>query len=100
MLKQILMGTLVLGSLMAQPVANARQDAQQARIRQGVRSGSLTAPETARLARQSASVQRQIRRDKIDGGGLTVAERARIQKEQNQLSRRIAVQKHDGQTRR
>lgn len=100
MLKQILMGTLVLGSLMAQPVANARQNLQQGRIAHGVRNGSLTAPETARLSRQSASLGRQIRRDKVDGGGLTVAERARIQREQNQLSRRIAVQKHDGQTRR
>ena len=99
MLKQILMGTLVLGSLLAQPVAHTRQNVQQARIAQGARSGSLTVPETARLARQSASIQRQIRRDKIDGGGLTVAERARIQQEQNQLSRRIAVQKHDRQTR-
>ena len=100
MLKQILLGTLVLGTLAAQPVARARQQTQQARIAQGVRSGSLTPAETVRLERQQASLHRQIRRDRVDGGGLSVAERARIQREQNQLSRRIAVQKHDAPTRR
>ena len=100
MLKQILMATMVLGALAAQPVARARQDVQQKRIAQGVRSGTLTPAETARLERQQTALNRQIRRDKADGGGLSAAERARIQREQNTLSRRIAVQKHDAQTRR
>lgn len=100
MLKLIMTGALVLGALSAQPVAQVRKQTQQARIGQGVRSGSLTAAETARLQRQEAALNAQIRRDRVDGGGLSVAERARIQREQNQLSRRIAVQKHDAQTAR
>ena len=100
MLKLIITGALVLGAIAAQPVAQVRKQTQQARIAQGVRSGALTAAETARLQRQEAALNAQIRRDRVDGGGLSVAERARIQREQNQLSRQIAAQKHDAQTAR
>ncbi len=76
-----------------------RQVRQQERIAQGIKSGSLTAGETARLERREARLNREIRRDRRDGGGLTPAERARITRQQNRLSRQIYREKHDAQHR-
>lgn len=86
-------------SLAAGPVVN-RQINQQARIGQGVRSGQLTARETARLECQERQLHTQIVRGRISGGGLSSAERLQIARRQNVLSREIYVQKHDGQYRR
>jgi uncharacterized protein HemX len=76
-----------------------RKTRQQDRIAQGVRSGQLTAGETARLERQERSLnqeERDMRR--LDGGKLTLRDRQAINQQQNQLSRRIYRQKHDSQT--
>lgn len=72
---------------------------QQSRIRQGVVSRQLTAPEAARLAARESNLHRTIVRDRWDGGGLTRAERLKIDRRQDALSRDIYRQKHDGQTR-
>ena len=80
------------------PVLNARQDNQQARIAQGVRSGELTRPEAARLVRGQVHVQRMENRAKSDGV-VTAGERARLQQGANVQSRRIFRQKHDAQDR-
>lgn len=100
-MKTLTLGILALaiaGTTHAQRIEN-RKDNQQARIANGVRSGELTASETARLGAREASLNRQIRRDRLDGGGLTPTERARIAREQNALSRSIARQKQDAQRR-
>jgi len=71
-----------------------RRENQQDRIAQGVRSGQLTAHETASLG--EARVNRQIRTDRLDHNGhLTAGERARINGEQNRLSRQIYRDKHN-----
>jgi hypothetical protein len=99
MTRTIILSAFLLSVAAAQPRPVIRQDAQQARIAQGARSGSLTQLETLRLGRQSAALQSQIRRDRVDGGGLTLAERARIERRQDGLSRRITAQKTDRQRR-
>lgn len=76
-----------------------RQVRQQNRIAHGVRNGSLTPAETARLQRNAAFIHRSTKRDRIDGGVFTPAERAKAQNKLNKQSRAIARQKHDGQDR-
>jgi predicted pyridoxine 5'-phosphate oxidase superfamily flavin-nucleotide-binding protein len=85
-------------ALAAGPIVH-RQVNQQARIGQGVRSGSLTRGETAYIQGREAALARSIRRDRMDGGGLTLAERTRINHQQNVLSRQIHGLKHNGRTR-
>ncbi|HYH00511.1 MAG TPA: hypothetical protein VD837_15360 [Terriglobales bacterium] len=54
-----------------------RREMQQQRIAQGIRSGSLTAAEAARLERREARLNRRIRGMKADGR-FTARERARV----------------------
>jgi hypothetical protein len=86
------------GSSFAQGRIEERKENQQGRIAEGVRNGSLTPAEAARLERKERKVNREVRRDRRDGGGLSPAERAKIEKDQDRLSRDIAKQKHDRQT--
>lgn len=76
---------------------NERQQNQRQRIGQGLRSGELTARETARLAREQVHIQRMENRFRSSGDGLNDRERARLQRELNQSSRHIYRQKHDRQ---
>jgi hypothetical protein len=80
------------------PGVNARQQNQQQRVRQGVRSGELTRRETRNLAEEQRDV-RQLERAYKSDGQLTRAERADLHHEQNQASRDIYKQKHDAQDR-
>ena len=74
----------------------ARQELQQQRIAQGVRSGSLTAGETARLERKETGVNREIRADRAQNGGtLTPQERRQVNRQQNRLSGQIYRNKHN-----
>lgn len=82
----------------ATPRADQRQENQAARIRQGVRSGELTGPETRRLVKGQRHVNRLERGANADGD-VTAAERVRIEKAQDRQSRRIYRQKHDAQDR-
>ena len=82
----------------AQGPIQKRQENQQQRIAQGVKSGQLTARETARLEHKEAALNREIRHDRKTGGGLSAGERAKINRQQNQMSRQIYRQKHDGRT--
>lgn len=72
---------------------------QRNRIEQGARSGQLTRPETAALARQQQAIHNQIQRDRRDGAGMTAAERARAQARLANASRDIARLKHNNRTR-
>ena len=80
------------------PLVNARQGTQQARIAQGVRSGQLTRPEAAQLRQQERAVRTEERAYKSDGK-LTPAERKDLHQDLNQASKDIYQQKHDAQTR-
>jgi hypothetical protein len=73
-----------------------RRENQQDRIAQGVRSGQLTAGETARLENQQRNINHQVAADRAaNGGKLTPAERQQINKEQNQASKNIYNKKHN-----
>ena len=75
-----------------------RAENQQDRIAQGVKSGELTARETARLERREARLNHEVRDMREDNGGhLTPREKARVNRQQNRLSRQIYRQKHDAQ---
>jgi hypothetical protein len=82
----------------ATPGLNQREHHQTQRIRQGVKSGELTRPETRRLVRGEARLHRNEARAKSDGV-VTGRERARLQHEANVESNRIYRQKHDAQGR-
>jgi hypothetical protein len=73
-----------------------RQGIQQQRIAQGVRSGSLTAGETARLERKETGVNHEIRSERAQNGGtLTPQERGQVNRQQNRLSGQIYRDKHN-----
>lgn len=88
-----------LAEVLSTPRIDQRQENQQRRIEQGVRSGELNRREAARLERELAEIRRMERRAAADGR-VTPRERARIEHAQDQLSRHIAREKHDRQTRR
>jgi hypothetical protein len=73
-----------------------RKENQQDRIAQGVKSGQLTAGETANLEHKEAKLNREIRHDRRqNGGNLTNKEKAQINRQQNRLSRQIYRDKHN-----
>lgn len=78
-----------------------RQRNQQERIGQGIKSGSLTPAEAARMENQEKHMNREVARDRAaNGGTLTPGERAKVNHQQNKVSRHIYRQKHDAQARR
>lgn len=83
----------------ATPGITARQRSEQARIRQGVRSGELNRAEAARLKAREADIRQDKRAAKADGV-VTRDERQDIRQDERQASRAIYRQKHDAQVRR
>ncbi len=76
--------------------AGQRKLDQQARIAQGVKSGQLTAHETANLEGREASVNKEERTMRADNGGkLTAADRAALNNRQNKISGSIYKDKHN-----
>ncbi|HYM09274.1 MAG TPA: hypothetical protein VEU62_01005 [Bryobacterales bacterium] len=74
-----------------------RQENQQDRIVQGVKSGTLSPRETANLENKEAKLNHEIRDDREDHGGkLTPKEHRQVNRQQNRLSRQIYRKKHDG----
>ena len=74
-----------------------RRENQQDRIAQGIRSGQMTAGETARTENREQGINRQIHADRsANGGSLTGRQRGQINREQNGASRQIYRQKHNG----
>jgi len=94
----ILTAVLLAGAAKAGEV-DRRENREQARIDQGVKSGQLTPAETARLEKHQAKINSQIARDRAaNGGKLTAAEKAKINREEDRQSRRIARMKHNNKT--
>ena len=62
-----------------------------------MKSGELTARESARIAREQVQINRMEKRFRSSGDGLSNRERVRLQREMNQASRHIYRQKHDRQ---
>ena len=76
-----------------------RRENQQDRIAQGVKSGQLTAGETAKLENQQRGINQQVRADRAaNGGKLTAGEKAQVNREQNQASKNIYRKKHNART--
>ncbi len=71
-----------------------REVRQQKRIEQGVKSGELTARETARLEQEQAKIEAD-REKALADGTLTGKEKARLTREQNRASRHIYRAKHN-----
>ena len=77
-----------------------RQENQQdRRIAQGIKSGQLTAGETAKLENQQKGINHQVSADrKANGGTLTASEKKQVNKEQNVASKNIYHKKHNAKT--
>jgi hypothetical protein len=76
-----------------------RQENQQDRIAQGIKSGQLTAGETARLEGREARVNHEIAADRsANGGRLSAQEKAQINRQQNRNSAAIYRKKHNRRT--
>jgi hypothetical protein len=74
-----------------------RQENQQDRIAQGVRSGQLTAGETEHLEKNEARINKEVRNDRAaNGGKLTPEEKAKVNHQLNRQSRQIYRDKHNG----
>ena len=62
-----------------------------------MKSGQLTAGETARLEKRESNVNKEIRADRAaNDGKLTAAERQQINRQQNRMSKSIYKDKHNG----
>jgi len=74
-----------------------RERLQQERIAQGVKSGQLTAGETAHLEGREARINNEVHNDRAaNGGRLTPAERRQVNRQENRTSRAIYRKKHNG----
>lgn len=80
------------------PGLNHRQRNQQARIRQGVKSGELTRSEARHLEAREGRLQANKLVDKAKGP-LTRKERAQLQRQANRDSRAIYRDKHNNRVR-
>jgi hypothetical protein len=82
-----------------QPTVGQRKENQQDRIAGGVKSGQLTAGETANLETKEAAINGETRADRAaNGGKLTSAEKQQVNQQQNQLSKEIYNDKHNANT--
>ncbi|MGD1069463.1 MAG: hypothetical protein ABSB15_04925 [Bryobacteraceae bacterium] len=97
MIAMMLMGGLLAVTMPAQQGKIAeRKENQQKRIANGVKSGQLTAGETAHLETREAKLNKEVRTDRKDNGGnLTNNEKKQINQQQNTLSKDIYRDKHN-----
>ena len=78
-----------------------RRENQQDRIAQGIRSGQLTAGETARLEGKEQHFNREVAGARqLNGGKLTPGERKAANQQQNHLSKQIYKDKHNNRRQR
>jgi len=81
------------------PTVAQRKENQQDRIANGVKSGQLTAGETANLETKEAAINGETKADRAaNGGKLTGAEKTQINGQQNKLSKQIYADKHNAAT--
>jgi hypothetical protein len=98
----MLAGSLLVPAIFAQnPPANqvnARRENQQDRIAQGVKSGQLSAKETAHLENKEHKLNQEIHADRTaNGGKLTPREKKQVNRQQDRVSNQIYVDKHNAQ---
>lgn len=81
------------------PTVAQRKENQQDRIANGVKSGQLTAGETANLEKKEAAINKETAADRAaNGGKLTSAEKKQVNQQQNKVSRQIYADKHNANT--
>jgi hypothetical protein len=81
------------------PTVAQRKENQQDRIANGVKSGQLTAGETANLEKKEAGINKETAADRAaNGGKLTASEKKQINRQQNQMSKQIYADKHNANT--
>jgi len=78
------------------PRIDQRQENQERRIEEGVRTGQINRREEARLRAELRDIRRMERRAMADGR-ISRYEQAQIEQAQNQLSRNIARERRDDQ---
>ena len=71
-----------------------REENQQDRIAQGVKSGELTGKEAARLEKGEAKIEKD-REKALADGKLTPKEKRKLNREENKESRKIHRKKHN-----
>ncbi len=77
---------------------NQREENQQQRIGNGVKSGKLNSQQTANLEKRETSVQNREQKDMSQHNGhLTKAEQKGINRQQNRVSKTIYKDKHPNQ---
>ena len=78
---------------------NQREQNQQDRIANGVKSGQLTPGETQRLERGEQRLQNNEKKDMAkDNGHLTKQDQRQLNREANHMSKRIYKDKHNAKT--
>ena len=76
-----------------------RKENQQDPIAPGIKSGQMTAGETAKADKQQQRINKQVAADrKTNGGKLNASEKKHINEEQNAASRNIYHKKHNAKT--
>ncbi len=98
-----LLASLVAG-LMAQGLALAgevkdREENQEDRIAQGIKSGELTAKEAGDLEKGEAKIERD-REKALADGKMTPKEKRKLNREENKESKKIYNKKHNHRTRK
>ena len=90
---------LVAGAFAQSTEVGKRRENQQDRVAQGVKSGQLTAGETAGLEKKEAAINHEVKTDRsLNGGKLTPQERKIVNGQQNQMSKQIYRDKHNATT--
>jgi len=90
----MIMGTASMS--FGEPKVAQRQERQQQRIGQGVKSGSLTPNETSHLESREHNLNQEVRADRqANGGKLTGAEKQQVNNQQNHISNAIYRDKHN-----
>lgn len=79
------------------PRIDQRQENQQKRIDNGVKSGALTAKETNNLDKREAKLEADKEAAKADGK-VTAKERKKLKREENRDSKAIYKKKHNART--
>ncbi len=90
------LGLLALAPLYGQGPLKEREKNQKARIKEGVKDGSVTKAEAAKLKQEQKQIKGDVAAAHADGV-VTGKEAAKITREQNKASRDIFKQKNDKQ---
>jgi hypothetical protein len=93
----LMLSGLALAEPTDDPGIQKREQNQEKRIQQGVKSGQLTPKEAGRLEAQQTKIKQDEERMKADGT-LTKAERRKLKREQDRASGNIYRKKHNDKT--